>query len=66
MRRVTNRQMALLTALDSAAGGVGCASCHQPPTFALDGRSLDNGLDADQTTIFKSPSLKNDANGSYA
>ena len=40
-------------------GGVGCASCHQPPSFALDGRSLSNGLDAGQTTIFKSPSLKN-------
>jgi len=47
------------------AGGVGCASCHQPPTFALDGKSLDDGLDANETTIFKAPSLKNDANGPY-
>ena len=46
-------------------GGVGCASCHQPPTFALDGNSLSNGLDAGETTIFKSPSLKNDSQGPY-
>ena len=41
------------------AGGVGCASCHQPPTFALAGNSLSNGLDAGETTVFKAPSLKN-------
>jgi cytochrome c peroxidase len=46
-------------------GGVGCASCHQPPTFALDGRALDDGLDAGETTIFKAPSLKNDSRGFY-
>lgn len=40
-------------------GGVGCAACHQPPTFALNGNSDSNGLDAGETTIFKSPSLKN-------
>ncbi|MCB0629529.1 MAG: cytochrome c peroxidase [Saprospiraceae bacterium] len=40
-------------------GGVGCAGCHQPPTFALDANSLNNGLDRDETTVFKSPSLKN-------
>jgi cytochrome c peroxidase len=46
-------------------GGVGCASCHQPPTYALDPKSLDNGLDANETTIFKAPSLKNDGTGPY-
>lgn len=40
------------------AGGAGCAGCHQPPTFALAANSLTNGLDMNQTTIFKSPSLK--------
>lgn len=39
-------------------GGVGCASCHQAPTFALAINSRSNGLDAGETTIFKSPSLK--------
>jgi cytochrome c peroxidase len=42
-----------------AAGGVGCASCHQPPTFALIPQALSNGLDAGETTVFKAPSLKN-------
>jgi cytochrome c peroxidase len=41
------------------AGGVGCASCHVPPTFALSANSRSNGLDAGETTVFKSPSLKN-------
>lgn len=40
-------------------GGAGCAACHVPPTFALNGNSDSNGLDAGETTIFKSPSLKN-------
>lgn len=40
-------------------GGAGCAACHQPPTFALAANSLSNGLDASETIIFKSPSLKN-------
>ena len=40
-------------------GGAGCAACHQPPTFALAANSLSNGLDANETIIFKSPSLKN-------
>lgn len=40
-------------------GGAGCAACHQPPTFALAANSLSNGLDANETVIFKSPSLKN-------
>jgi len=46
-------------------GGVGCAGCHVPPTYALAANSLDNGLDPNETTIFKAPSLKNDANGPY-
>jgi cytochrome c peroxidase len=40
-------------------GGAGCAGCHQPPTFALAANSRSNGLDAGETTVFKSPSLKN-------
>ncbi len=40
-------------------GGKGCAACHQPPTFTLDPNSRSNGLDLDETVIFKSPSLKN-------
>jgi len=40
-------------------GGVGCAGCHVPPTFALAANSRSNGLDAGETVIFKSPSLKN-------
>ena len=41
-------------------GGVGCAACHQPPTYALNGNAaLSNGLDAGETTVFKAPSLKN-------
>ncbi|WP_209347270.1 cytochrome c peroxidase [Pontixanthobacter sp. CEM42] len=40
-------------------GGAGCARCHVPPTYALTANSRSNGLDAGETTIFKSPSLKN-------
>lgn len=40
-------------------GGAGCAGCHQLPTFALDDNSRSNGLDVGETTVFKSPSLKN-------
>lgn len=40
-------------------GGAGCAACHVPPTFALAANSRSNGLDAGETRIFKSPSLKN-------
>lgn len=40
-------------------GGAGCAACHVPPTFALAANSRSNGLDAGETTLFKSPSLKN-------
>ncbi|WP_404368053.1 cytochrome-c peroxidase [Sphingomonas sp. MMS24-J45] len=41
------------------AGGAGCAACHVPPTFALAPNSQSNGLDAGETIVFKSPSLKN-------
>ena len=41
-----------------AQGGAGCVTCHSIPTFSLDPRSLSNGLDAGETKIFKSPSLK--------
>ncbi len=40
-------------------GGAGCAACHNINTFALAANSQNNGLDADETVIFKSPSLKN-------
>lgn len=40
-------------------GGGGCIGCHQAPTFALNAISHSNGLDAGETKIFKSPSLKN-------
>ncbi|WP_274698200.1 cytochrome-c peroxidase [Aurantiacibacter sp. D1-12] len=40
-------------------GGAGCAACHRPPTFALAANSRSNGLDAGETIVFKSPSLKN-------
>ena len=40
-------------------GGAGCVTCHSIPTFSLDPNSRSNGLDAGETRIFKSPSLKN-------
>lgn len=39
-------------------GAGGCSACHQAPTFALAANSRSNGLDAGETRIFKSPSLK--------
>lgn len=39
-------------------GGAGCARCHQPPSYSLTANSQSNGLDAGETVIFKSPSLK--------
>ncbi len=45
-------------------GGMGCAGCHVPPTFSLAATSLSNGLDAGETRIFRSPSLKNVARSS--
>ncbi len=46
-------------------GGAGCAACHQPPTFALAANSRSNGLDAGETTLFKSPSLKSIARSQF-
>jgi cytochrome c peroxidase len=40
------------------AGGAGCGGCHEAPTFALKPDSQSNGLDAGETRVFKSPSLK--------
>lgn len=40
-------------------GGLACAACHVPPTFALAANSRSNGLGPGETAIFKSPSLKN-------
>jgi cytochrome c peroxidase len=40
-------------------GGAGCAGCHSVPTFGLVANTRGNGLDAGETTVFKSPSLKN-------
>jgi cytochrome c peroxidase len=39
-------------------GGGGCAGCHVIPTFAMPGAVRSNGLDAGETRVFKSPSLK--------
>lgn len=46
-------------------GGAGCSGCHVPPTFALNANSRSNGLDAGETTRFKSPSLKSVALSSF-
>jgi cytochrome c peroxidase len=55
-----NRGRALFMAPPNApGGGAGCSACHQPPTFGLDQNSRSNGLDAGETIVFKSPSLKN-------
>lgn len=40
-------------------GRAGCDRCHNEVTFALEANSDGNGLDAGETTVFKSPSLKN-------
>jgi cytochrome c peroxidase len=40
-------------------GGAGCSACHVAPTFSLAANSDSNGLDAGESIIFKSPSLKN-------
>ena len=52
-----NRGKMLFTA--GPPQGLGCAGCHNVPTFALAPNSLSNGLDAGETKIFKAPSLKN-------
>lgn len=44
--------------LGRGQGGLACAACHVPPTFALAANSRSNGLDAGETRVFKSPSLK--------
>lgn len=46
-------------------GLASCSNCHVPPTFALTQGSRSNGLDAGETVIFKSPSLKNIALSSH-
>lgn len=46
-------------------GGAGCAACHVPPTFALIANSRSNGLDAGETVLFKSPSLKNTGQSTF-
>jgi cytochrome c peroxidase len=48
-----------------ADGGFGCASCHVPPTFALDPAALGNGITPDEPTVFKAPSLKNVAQAGH-
>ncbi len=48
---------------DTFEGGAGCGRCHRQPTFTLFAQSASNGLDAGETRIFKSPSLKNVALG---
>ncbi len=40
-------------------GGINCSGCHQVPTFALNDNVRGIGLDPNETTIFKAPSLKN-------
>ena len=40
------------------SGGGGCAACHVPPSFALVGQDVNNGLDAGETRFFKAPSLR--------
>ncbi|KAB2808037.1 cytochrome-c peroxidase [Phaeocystidibacter luteus] len=47
------------------AGGAGCAGCHVPPVFTLDVASRSNGLDAGETVVFKSPSLKTVEDGQH-
>lgn len=52
-----NRGRALF--MGRAGGGIACSDCHVPPTFALAANARGIGLDAGETTVFKSPSLKN-------
>jgi cytochrome c peroxidase len=42
-----------------ADGGMNCAGCHRPPSFALSASVGTNGLDPGETIYFKAPSLKN-------
>jgi cytochrome c peroxidase len=52
------RGQALFT-LPPNAGGAGCQGCHVAPSFSLAANSLSNGLDAGNSVVFRSPSLKN-------
>jgi len=56
-----NRGRALF--MGNAGAAVTCAACHVPPTFALDANAGGIGLDAGESRVFKSPSLKNVARG---
>ncbi|MEY4609000.1 MAG: hypothetical protein RL625_1217, partial [Gemmatimonadota bacterium] len=38
--------------------GSACAACHVPPSFSLTANSRSNGLDAGETRLFRSPSLR--------
>lgn len=49
----------LLFMTPARLGGAGCNDCHQAPAFTMDGPVLSNGVNAGETTVFKSPSLKN-------
>jgi cytochrome c peroxidase len=49
--------------LGADRGGMGCAGCHEPPSFALRANARGNGLDAGESVAFKAPSLKNIAEG---
>lgn len=60
-----NRGRELFMTNPGGGGGAGCARCHRPPTFALDGNSRSNGLDAGETIMFKSPSLKSVSRSSF-
>ncbi len=40
-------------------GGQQCFECHVGPTFTMGANAQSNGLDADETRIFRVPSLKN-------
>ena len=57
LSQVENLGLRLFT--ERSPRGAGCAGCHEIPTFALDANEGSNGLDAGQTVVFKSPSLKN-------
>lgn len=54
----TEERGRVLFMLAPPQGGLNCAACHVPPTFALAGNSFSNGLDAGETRRFKSPALK--------
>ena len=49
----------LLFMTPARLGGAGCNDCHQAPAFTMDGPVMSNGVNAGETTVFKSPALKN-------